>query len=118
MKAAIDLKLVRTRLETKRAELLEGVARAREIGAVETDAGAPDIADRATSAFTREFSFSLSENESHLLRLIDEALARLDNGRYGICVHCGGKIEPQRLNAVPWARHCIACQELQDQGEI
>ncbi len=118
MKGTIDLKLVRARLEAKRAELLDGVARAREIGAVETDAGAPDIADRATSAFAREFSFSLSENERGMLRLIDEALARLDNGRYGICVHCGERIEPPRLNAVPWARHCIACQELQDRGEI
>lgn len=118
MSAGINLKLIRKRLEAKRAELLEGVARAREIGAVETDAGAPDIADRATSAFAREFSFSLSENEGKMLRLIDEALARLDNGRYGACVNCGQKIEPPRLNAVPWARHCIACQELQDQGEI
>jgi DnaK suppressor protein len=116
--AGIDLKLIRKRLETKRGELLEGVARAREIGAVETDAGAPDIADRATSAFAREFSFSLSENESKMLRLIDEALARLSNGRYGVCVNCSAKIEPPRLNAVPWARHCIACQELQDQGEL
>jgi len=114
----IDLKAVRKRLDSKRREVVEGVARAREMGAVEAEAGAPDIADRASSAFAREFSFSLSENEGRMLRLIDEAIARLDNGRYGICTHCGAPIEPPRLHAVPWARHCIACQELQDRGEI
>lgn len=112
------LKAVKERLEASRRELVEGVSRAREMGSVETESGAPDIADRATSAFQREFSFSLSENEGKLLLLIDEALARLANGRYGQCVHCDEKIEPPRLQAVPWARYCISCQELQDRGEL
>ncbi len=118
MAQGINHEVVRKQLTTKRRELLEGVNRAREMGAVETEAGAPDIADRASSAFQREFSFSLSENETKLLRLIDEALARLDNGRYGLCVHCDQPIELPRLKAIPWARHCIACQELQDRGEL
>jgi DnaK suppressor protein len=113
-----DMKAIRSKLEAQRRDLVEGVSRAREMGSVETESGAPDIADRATSAFQREFSFSLSENESKLLQLIDEALARLDNGRYGECVHCEQPIEGPRLQAIPWARHCIACQELQDRGEI
>ena len=114
---ATDLKAMRKQLQTKRKEVLEGVSRAREMGSVETESGAPDIADRATSAFQREFSFSLSENEGKMLRLIDEALARLDNGRFGLCVHCEKPIEKQRLQALPWARNCVACQELQDRGE-
>jgi DnaK suppressor protein len=109
---------VKKLLEAKRHELLEGVNRAREMGAVEAEAGAPDIADRATSAFQREFSFSLSENEGKMLRLIDEALARLSNGVYGLCTHCEQPIEPPRLLAIPWARHCISCQEQQDRGEL
>jgi DnaK suppressor protein len=113
-----DMKAIRKKLEEQRRELVEGVARAREMGSVETESGAPDIADRATSAFQREFSFSLSENESKLLQLIDEAIARLDTDRFGQCVHCEQAIEPPRLQAIPWARHCIACQELQDRGEI
>jgi DnaK suppressor protein len=88
------------------------------MGAVEAEAGAPDIADRASSAFQREFSFSLSENEGKMLRLIDEAIARLENGRFGMCTNCEQPIEAPRLQAIPWARHCIACQELQDRGEI
>jgi len=113
-----DLEVMRKQLKAKRREVLEGVSRAREMGSVETESGAPDIADRATSAFQREFSFALSENEGKLLRMIDDALARLDNGRFGLCVHCEQPIEKQRLQAIPWARHCIACQELQDRGEI
>ena len=114
----LDLKKMRKQLQAKRKEVMEGVSRAREMGSVETESGAPDIADRATSAFQREFSFSLSENEGKMLRMIEEALARLDNGRFGMCVHCEQPIERQRLEAVPWARHCIACQEQQDRGEM
>jgi DnaK suppressor protein len=114
----IDLEFMRKQLKAKRREVLEGVSRAREMGSVETESGAPDIADRATSAFQREFSFALSENEGQLLRMIDDALARVESGRFGLCVHCEQPIERQRLQAIPWARHCIACQELQDRGEI
>jgi DnaK suppressor protein len=118
LRNTVDLKAIRRQLQAKRKEVLEGVSRAREMGSVETESGAPDIADRATSAFQREFSFSLSENEGQMLRLIDEAIARLDNGRFGLCIHCEQPIERQRLQAVPWARHCIACQEQQDRGEL
>jgi DnaK suppressor protein len=114
----METKAMRRRLEAKRKEVLENVARARAMGAADSDAVAPDIADRATNAFQREFSYSLSENENKILRLIEEAIARLDNGRFGLCTHCHQPIEPPRLEAIPWARHCIACQELQDRGEL
>jgi DnaK suppressor protein len=45
------------------------------------------------------------------LRLIDEALARVDDGSYGICDDCGGAIPPKRLAALPWAVFCVPCQE-------
>jgi DnaK suppressor protein len=118
LRNAVDVKVIRRQLQAKRKDVLEGVSRAREMGSVETESGAPDIADRATSAFQREFSFSLSENEGQMLRLIDEALARLENGKFGMCIHCEQPIEKQRLHAVPWARYCIACQEQQDRGEL
>lgn len=113
-----DWEAVKRELEAKRQELLDGVVRAKALGQVEGENGVPDIADRATSAFQREFSVSLTENEVKLIKLIDEALERIATGKYGICVHCGNPIEEARLKAVPWARHCLACQELQDRGEI
>ncbi|MGC8915870.1 MAG: TraR/DksA family transcriptional regulator [Thermoanaerobaculum sp.] len=113
-----DWEALKHELEAKRQEILEGIARARALGQVEGETGAPDIADRAAFALQREFSFSLTENEGKILKLIDEALARLAKGTYGLCVHCGQPIEEARLAAVPWARHCLACQELQDRGEL
>lgn len=118
MSQALDMEAIKEQLENKRRELLEGVSRARQLTSEESEAGAPDIADRATSAFQRDFSFYVSENEARLLRLIEEALGRLQNGRYGLCVSCSEPIERPRLAALPWARHCIACQELQDRGEL
>ena len=118
MAKGIDLDALKLRLDAKRKELLENVARARAMGSDDSDAVSPDIADRATNAFQREFSYSLSENENKMLRLIDEALARLESGGYGACTNCSEPIEKPRLEAIPWARHCIACQELHDRGEI
>src|SRR5271157_205821 len=45
------------------------------------------------------------------LRLIEEALDRLDSGDYGICLACEQPIAPKRLAALPWARYCVSCQE-------
>ena len=46
-----------------------------------------------------------------LLREIADALHRLDHGSYGVCLECEEAISPKRLDAVPWARYCVACQE-------
>ena len=43
------------------------------------------------------------------LRLIDEALARVDEGTFGLCLNCGEEIQPQRLSAIPYTRYCIDC---------
>jgi DnaK suppressor protein len=47
---------------------------------------------------------------------VQDALKRFDNGTFGACVHCGEAIAMPRLQAVPWARYCIDCQELQEKG--
>jgi DnaK suppressor protein len=49
-----------------------------------------------------------------LLRQVEVALERLQAGQYGSCINCGQEIPESRLNAVPWAIYCIACQELVD----
>ena len=46
-----------------------------------------------------------------LLREIGDALHRIDNGSYGVCMECDEPISPKRLDAVPWARYCVTCQE-------
>jgi DnaK suppressor protein len=47
-----------------------------------------------------------------LLREISDALLRIDHGSYAVCMECDEPISPKRLDAVPWARYCVTCQEL------
>lgn len=107
---------IRKRLLAKREELVADLAKNREVSDETIDESAQDMADRATSAYTKEFAYSLSENDRKILLLIDEAMGRLDAGTYGTCVHCAQPVQEKRIEAVPWARHCLDCQELQDKG--
>ena len=109
---------IRRRLLSKRDELLQDLAKNREVSDETVDESAQDMADRATSAYTKEFAYSLSESDRKTLVLIDEALARLDAGTYGVCANCGAPVQEKRIEAVPWARFCLDCQELQDKGLI
>jgi len=108
----------RRRLLAKREELLRDLAKNREVSDETVEESAQDMVDRATSAYTKEFAYSLSESDRKILLLIDQALERLEAGTYGSCVHCGQPCQEKRLEAVPWARHCLDCQELQDKGLI
>jgi DnaK suppressor protein len=109
---------VRKRLLAKRDELLADLAKNREISDESVDESAQDMADRATSSYMKEFAYSLSETDRKILLLIEQAIVRLDAGTFGTCVHCAQPVQEKRLDAVPWARHCLDCQELQDKGLI
>ena len=106
----------RGRLLVRQEELIRDISRNREVTDETVDEQAQDMVDRATSAYTREFAFSLSESDRKALLLIEQALLRIDQGTYGVCVHCQGVVQDKRLEAVPWARHCLECQEMQDKG--
>jgi DnaK suppressor protein len=58
----------------------------------------------------------MSANDRRLLEHIDESLARVESGVYGDCVNCGEPVAEKRLEAVPWARYCLKCQDLQERG--
>jgi DnaK suppressor protein len=75
-----------------------------------------DPADIASNAYTKDLLFSQSTNERNILKLVHEALKRIESGEYGYCAHCEEEIQEKRLEAVPWARHCIKCQDLQERG--
>ena len=107
----------RSLLEQKRADLMERVREALA-GAGEQGEGAPDLGDRALSTTSQEMLLQLSSGERRTLKLLDEALRRVDQGTFGRCVNCGAPIQLERLKAVPWARHCFECEELQDHGKI
>lgn len=99
-------------LETKLAELSQAV-RDREGIAIEKS---PDALDEVQHAAERELAIRNLDRESHLLRNVRAALHRIDEGTYGVCLHCEEDINPKRLNAVPWAAFCISCQEIADRS--
>jgi DnaK suppressor protein len=110
------LEAFKKRLETRQQELRRTVTRNQEDGRSADEDTAQDIADRAASSYTKEFLFSQSNNDRQLLMMVDGALARIREGSFGECISCGKEINPKRLEAVPWTRHCIECQEKLEKG--
>ena len=110
------LETFKKRLETRQQELRRTVVRNQADGRTADEDAAQDIADRAASSYNKEFLFSQSNNERQLLMMVDGALARIREGSFGECISCGKEINPKRLEAVPWTRHCIECQEKLEQG--
>ncbi len=110
------LKLFREKLILKKEEILVAYNKNMSYGKQADEDGAQDIADKAASSYTKEFLFSLSNNERDMLQLVDEALIRIEGRGYGVCVVCEDEMDKKRLEAVPWAKRCISCQEKQEQG--
>jgi DnaK suppressor protein len=110
------VRVFRDKLLDRRTSLVGQVQQA-ELYSRERDAEATqDPADMAANAYTKELLVSMSDNDRQLLNLIDEALERMDDSGYGKCVRCGQPVPEKRLEAVPWARHCVRCQELAERG--
>lgn len=110
------LELYRKRLAERQTELLRLVSKSEHDGREADEDATQDIADKAANSYTKEFLFSQANNDRYILQLVQEALQRIEEGTYGECVACHGEVQQKRLDAVPWARHCISCQEKQEQG--
>ena len=104
------------KLLARREELMKTIARTAEEGRLADEDPTVDLADKAANSYTKEFLFSQSNNERQLLQMVEKALARIREGSFGECIHCGKEINAKRLEAVPWTRHCIECQEKLEQG--
>ncbi|MES2201338.1 MAG: TraR/DksA family transcriptional regulator [candidate division FCPU426 bacterium] len=76
-----------------------------------------DLADQASDAYDRELASSLSEAERGRLVAVEKALERVEKGSYGVCENCEKTIPLQRLKALPFARLCIDCQELEERAK-
>jgi DnaK suppressor protein len=110
------LKQYDARLVEYKNALLGMVERTEDYGREADRDVSQDPADKASNSYTKELLFSQSTNERNTLKLIEEALDRLTEGTFGECINCGEEINLKRLDAIPWAPHCIRCQELQEQG--
>jgi RNA polymerase-binding transcription factor len=112
------VELYKKRLLDRKEQLQEIVSRAEQDGREADEEPANDIADKATNSYNKEFLFKKSNDDRFILGLIEEALERMEAGKFGVCVACGGEMQQKRLEAVPWARHCLDCQEKQEQGTL
>jgi DnaK suppressor protein len=112
------LEQFKKRLETRQQELRRNVSRTEQDGRSADEDSAQDIADRAASSYNKEFLFHQSNNERQLLQMVESALERIRQGSFGECISCGKDINPKRLEAVPWTRHCIECQEKMEKGQL
>ncbi|MCS7236271.1 MAG: TraR/DksA C4-type zinc finger protein [Armatimonadota bacterium] len=104
----------RDRLLQELAALGERLQQVEEIGLVEA-ANEDDYGDVASEAFEREKGFALETSVQGMLRMVEDALRKLDAGTYGTCERCGGAIDVERLRALPFASLCIRCKAEQEQ---
>jgi DnaK suppressor protein len=108
-----EVKRFESILKAKQAELRGSMCRRDEIAVEKT----PDALDEVQLAGERELAIRNLHRESHMLRQIRFAIARIGDGSYGICLHCEEEISARRIQALPWAVFCIRCQEQADKNE-
>ena len=113
-----ELAEVRTELVIEVARLVQQISDAEDgIADLLRDSGdgaGDDQADAGTKTFEREHEMSLANNARELLQQNERALARLDDGTYGICERCGKPVGKLRLQAFPRATLCMACKQLEE----
>ena len=102
-------------LQARQQELARIVSVSQKQGRSVVEDYPQDAAERASIYASKEFFFAHSTQEQRLLKMVSEALERIDDGSYGQCVACDDEINPRRLEAVPWARYCLHCQERLEQ---
>lgn len=110
------LDIYRKRLAEKKKDVAEAYNKNKTYGRLTEDEGTQDLADKASSAYTKEFLYSLSNTDREVLQQVDEALARIHRGKFGVCAECGTEINKKRLEAVPWAGLCVSCQSKREKG--
>ncbi len=100
-----------------RRENLAGLVRMAETYRREPDLEAThDPSDHAANACTKELIVLMSANDRQLLKSTEAALELIEEGKYGDCLKCGEPIHEKRLDAIPWAVHCVRCQDLTERS--
>jgi len=106
----VDLQRYKKLLQDKQRELLsaqpDAESRVPAAGGWEGD-----LIDQANADAEADLQIRLHQTDGRLLRAIEEALARMRHGTYGVCEVCKQPISKVRLEAVPWAHHCRQCKE-------
>jgi RNA polymerase-binding protein DksA len=109
----IDPVTMRAALASERARLVGEIGEAIQAPGQMTYGSQ---AAAATQVFEQQRDLALRDRANQQLELVEAALARLEAGTFGTCLRCGKPIAPARLEALPWAAHCIECQAIVDRG--
>lgn len=112
---AIDLAVMRKRLEEEQAEIQQHIATltgspAQPEDAIQASDGVEESEEEAVDLEESDVEQAILNNEQALLVEVQQALARIDNGTYGTCSNCGQPITEKRLEALPWATLCVTCE--------
>ena len=108
-----ELEKYKTILEARQAQLVRDLRDRKDIAVQKS----PDLLEESQLNADREMVIRALNRESKLLRDVRAALQRIAQGTYGTCLQCEEKINPKRLNAVPWAAYCVRCQETADRED-
>jgi DnaK suppressor protein len=109
-----ELEKFKAILLAKQEELSGGLRNRDEILIEKT----PDALDEVQLAGERELAIRNLDREASLLRNVRAAIFRINDGSFGVCMHCEEDIKMKRLEALPWAAFCIRCQEAADRNEF
>jgi DnaK suppressor protein len=109
----MDVSTYKAALLRKRDELLGNGGMKPLHATMEGNTRQGDMADQASGNNEVHIQLKLKQTDAKILQAIEEALARMEKGTYGVCRDCGEPIARPRLNAIPWTRSCISCKEKQ-----
>lgn len=110
-----QLEKYRRRLEQAQEDVRALISRSGQAIRTTREDDPEDSAAQAANSYSKEFLSHQSDTSLSHLNLIEDALRRVDREDFGSCQSCNEKIEPKRLNAVPWTLHCRNCQELAEE---
>jgi DnaK suppressor protein len=105
-----EVERLRQKLEFQRHETRQFLRRLDQEAQSLNAEDAQESADRCVISVSKESLFERSSQRRTVLGLIEAALKRIADGSFGICVGCGGEIQDQRLQALPWTQFCLRCQ--------
>lgn len=111
----LNLEEFKAKLIAERAKLLEAI-NPKGLNIEEGDSADP--LDVSAQDYAKIVMISVNENDSKLVELIDAALERIEDEEFGVCKNCKKDVGIKRLEAIPWAKYCINCQELLEKGLI
>jgi len=114
------LEKIKKNLIEKKDEILSSIKKESEdeVSEIESDSIIGDIIDEANNAYELQVLSKLSEKEQQKVKEISEALQRIEEETYGVCIVCGKPIGEKRLLAIPEAKKCIKCKAAEEKMKI